>query len=108
MGLPALVLYGSLLGSFFTMAILVYKSGRAFIRTLTLGLSCGMIAHQVFGLADAYSLGKKLGVIMWIYFGLMTALYIHRHRFFGKSLSRKINSSNAVKARSTASKTTHN
>jgi len=88
MGLPAMVLYGALLGSFFTMAFYVNRTGRKFIRTLASGLACGMIAHQVFGLTDAYTLGKKLGVIMWIYFGLMTALFIHRHRLFGKSFQR--------------------
>jgi len=85
MGLPALVLYCTMLGGFFTMAWHTYRTGRAFIRALTIGLACGMLAHQVFGLMDAYTLGKKFGVIMWIYFGLITALYIHRHRLNRKS-----------------------
>jgi O-antigen ligase len=80
MGLPALILYTAFLSSFGWMAWRVYKKGRSFTRSLTAGLTCGLAAHQAFGIMDAYTLGKKLGIVMWIFFGLMTALFIHRRK----------------------------
>jgi len=93
-GLPTLVLYVTLLGSFFAMAARVYKRGRTFIRALTIGLAGGLIAHQVFGIMDAYTLGKKLGVVLWIFYGVMAALFIHRHKLI-RSAKRGLNTSNA-------------
>lgn len=43
-----------------------------------MGLACGMLAHQVFGLTDAFLLGTKPGVVMWVFMGLIAALYVHR------------------------------
>jgi len=37
-----------------------------------------MLAHQVFGLTDAFLLGTKPGVVMWVFMGLIAALYVHR------------------------------
>ncbi|MEL7625961.1 MAG: O-antigen ligase family protein [Anaerolineaceae bacterium] len=78
MGIPALILYVSLLSAFGAMAWRTWKHARTVNRVLIMGLVCGMIAYQVFGLMDAYPLGKNLGITMWIYFGVMTALYVHR------------------------------
>lgn len=76
LGLPALVLYASLLSCFAIMVWHTFKTAQPFTRVLLIGLSCGLLAHQVFGLLDAYMLGTKLGVVMWIYFGLATTLFI--------------------------------
>jgi len=35
-----------------------------------------MLAHQVFGLTDAFLLGTKPGVVMWMIMGLITGLYL--------------------------------
>lgn len=78
MGVPALVLYAAILGSFFSMARSIYRSTSPLIRALVIGLTCGMLSHQVFGILDAFTLGKKMGIIMWVYFGLMSALFIHK------------------------------
>ncbi|HOR20030.1 MAG TPA: O-antigen ligase family protein [Brevefilum sp.] len=80
MGIPALILYVALLSGFGAMAWRAWKRARTINRVLIMGLVCGMIAHQVFGLMDAYPLGKNLGITMWIYFAVMTALYVHRSR----------------------------
>ncbi len=78
MGIPALILYVALLSAFVVMAKRAWKGARTINRVLIMGLVCGMISHQVFGLMDAYPLGKNLGITMWIYFSVMTALYVHR------------------------------
>jgi hypothetical protein len=33
-----------------------------------------MIAHHVFGLTDAFILGTKPGLLMWIYFAMVAVL----------------------------------
>lgn len=81
LGIPALVLYIARLSSVVSMVWTAYKRSHPILRTLLIGLTCGLLAHQVFGITDAFSLGTKLGVIMWIYFGLITAIYIHNDRF---------------------------
>ena len=78
LGLPALVLYVALLSSFVCMIWLTYKSADRKTQALLRGLACGMLAYQVFGIMDALMLGSKLGIIMWIFFGLAAALYVHR------------------------------
>jgi hypothetical protein len=35
-----------------------------------------MLAHQVFGLTDAFLLGTKPGIVMWLIMGLITGLYL--------------------------------
>jgi putative inorganic carbon (HCO3(-)) transporter len=75
LGLPALILYSALLSCFTAMIWCTYKTAQPLTRVLLIGLGCGLLAHQVFGLMDAYTLGTKLGFVMWIYFGLVTALF---------------------------------
>jgi len=36
-----------------------------------------MLAHQIFGLTDAFLLGTKPGVVMWMIMGLVTGLYLN-------------------------------
>ena len=83
LGIPALVLYLALLSSFAGMVWYTFKSKsvRSIIRVLLIGLACGLLAHQVFGITDAYLLGTKLGAIMWIFFGLAAAVYVQKDRF---------------------------
>lgn len=77
LGLPVLILYMALISAFFCMAWFAYKQADPLVKCLVIGLACGMLSHLVFGLTDAYPLGKKLGVVMWLYFGLMSALYVN-------------------------------
>lgn len=79
LGIPGLVGYVTLLTTF---AITAWRAYRAlddrWLRALIMGLACGMLAHQVFGLTDAFLLGTKPGVVMWVFMGLIAALYVHR------------------------------
>lgn len=81
LGIPALVLYLALLGGFTSMLVRTYQGARSFIKTLLLGLGCGMLAHQVFGLTDAFVLGTKLGIIFWIFLALASAIFKYRDSF---------------------------
>lgn len=80
LGIPGMVFYSALLGNVATMAQRTNYTGRTFIQAFTAGLTCGVLAHQVFGLTDAFMLGAKLGVVMWIFFGLIAALFVHRRK----------------------------
>jgi putative inorganic carbon (HCO3(-)) transporter len=87
LGIPGLVLYAALLSGF---AFSIWGAYREVtdsrLRVLMIGLACGMLAHQVFGIMDAYMLGTKLGAVMWIYFGLAAALYLNRKKLAAQVL----------------------
>jgi len=75
LGIPGLILYTGLVSAFFTMILKTVKNAGRWTRALLIGMACGLLAHQVFGIMDAYMLGTKLGAILWIFFGLGTAAY---------------------------------
>jgi len=76
LGIPGLVAYLALLITFCLCAWRVYQGSRSrSTRLLSAGLFSGMLAHQVYGLTDAITLGAKPGFIFWIMLGLMAALY---------------------------------
>ncbi|MBW6474618.1 MAG: O-antigen ligase family protein [Anaerolineaceae bacterium] len=81
LGLPALVLYTATLSGLASMFSRPIKTSRSIIKVLLIGLACGVLAHQVFGMMDAFVLGTKLGVIQWIFFGLAAAIITHRRNF---------------------------
>ena len=83
LGLPGLVLYAALMGGFTTMVAYTWRYAGRLVRAVLVGLACGLLAHQVFGIMDAFMLGSKLAVIFWIYLGLGAALYVHRGRIAG-------------------------
>ncbi len=80
MGLPALVAYIALLAAFFVAAWRAAKtSADPALRALVVGLACGMLGHQVFGLTDAFLLGTKPALVMWVFYGLVAGIYVHLH-----------------------------
>jgi len=88
LGIPGLVAYVALLSAFAVTASRAYHAlDDRFLRALIVGLACGMLAHQVFGLTDAFLLGTKPGVVMWVFLGIVTALYVHRDQL-ARQLSR--------------------
>jgi hypothetical protein len=44
-------------------------------RPLALGLGGGLLAHFLFGIADAVAIGAKPGVLWWLLLGLVAAQY---------------------------------
>ena len=81
MGIPALVLYFALFSSCATMVISTYKKVRSAAKILLMGLSCGILANLIYGLWDNYLLGEKLAIVLWIYLGMITAIYVHQNKF---------------------------
>lgn len=81
LGLPGLVLYSALLSIAVAAAIKTVKYGRTVIRVVLIGLISGLVGHHVFGTMDTFSLGTKLGAILWIYLGVISAFLAHRKAF---------------------------
>ncbi len=78
-GIPGLVAYVALLTGFVVCAVCAYRAmDDKGVRALIAGLGFGMLANQVFGLTDAFILGTKPGVLMWIYFALAAAAFTRR------------------------------
>jgi putative inorganic carbon (HCO3(-)) transporter len=75
LGIPGLILYAVLQVAALGMALKAAPQSAAFSRTLLMGLACGLLAHQVFGITDAFLLGTKLGLILWLFLGVIAALY---------------------------------
>jgi len=76
LGIPGFIVYISLFSSIVPMVLDTIKSIKPDSRTLLIGLTCGFIAHLVYGVWDNFMLGEKLGIVMWIYLGLITAIFL--------------------------------
>lgn len=75
LGLPALVAFAGLLTAFAISTAKLYRqSTDAATGALIAGLGTGMLAHQVFGLTDAFMLGTKPGVLLWVFIALVAAV----------------------------------
>jgi putative inorganic carbon (HCO3(-)) transporter len=78
LGIPGFVAYVALLAAFVRTAWRAYAwAPDERIKRLILGLGAGMLAHQIFGLTDAFLLGTKPGIVMWMIMGLVTGLYLN-------------------------------
>jgi putative inorganic carbon (HCO3(-)) transporter len=76
LGTPGLVAYVGLLMVFALCTWKVHRlSESRSMRLLAAGLFAGMLAHQVYGLTDAITLGAKPGFLLWVMWGLMAALW---------------------------------
>ncbi|MBI5652618.1 MAG: O-antigen ligase family protein [Chloroflexi bacterium] len=73
LGILGLIAYTALLTVFVIGAMRAYRA-QPDARALIVGVFAGMLAHQTFGLLDAFMLGTKPGVLMWLYFALVAAM----------------------------------
>ncbi len=81
-GIPGLMAYVALLSGFVICAVRAYIAiNEAGVRALLVGLECGMLAHLTFGLTDAFIIGTKPGVLMWIYFALAAVAFVRREQW---------------------------
>ncbi len=74
-GIPGFIAYIALLTGFVVAAIRTYRATiDTGVRALIVGLGFGMLAHQVFGLTDAFILGTKPGVLLWVFLAFMMVI----------------------------------
>jgi len=76
-GLPGVLVYSTLLGCFGAISWDAMKYKRTMNRVLAIGLACGVFAFIIFGLFDAFTLGRNLEIVFWIFLGCGSALYVH-------------------------------
>ncbi len=75
-GIPGLVAYVALLSAFGYVVWFVFaRSPSLFFRAVAVGLGLGMLAHQIFGLTDAVTLGSKPGIIFWVMLAVAAGLW---------------------------------
>jgi putative inorganic carbon (HCO3(-)) transporter len=81
LGVPGLVAFTALyfgaammLGAVWTRAR-VLMPDTFFIRAVVLGLGAALLAHLVYGMTDAVTLGAKPGFMFWLLLGLIAGLY---------------------------------
>jgi putative inorganic carbon (hco3(-)) transporter len=72
-GIPGLIIYLALLLLAAGVGWQVARRKPTF-RPVALGVLAGLVAFHVYGQADAIALGAKPGLILWMFFGLLTAM----------------------------------
>jgi putative inorganic carbon (hco3(-)) transporter len=72
-GVPGLINYLALLLLAAGVGWQVARRNSTF-RPVALGVLAGLVAFHVYGQADAIALGAKPGLILWMFFGLLTAM----------------------------------
>ncbi|MBK7896469.1 MAG: O-antigen ligase family protein [Anaerolineaceae bacterium] len=72
-GIPGLIIYLALIGLVLTLGWQAAKQN-APMRPYALGLTAGLIAFHVYGIADVLALGSKTGLAFWILIGLIVTL----------------------------------
>jgi putative inorganic carbon (HCO3(-)) transporter len=85
LGIPGLAAFITLHAGAFAMLVGLARRSRNFPTTdeatgiplniLLIGLGGGLVAHLIFGMADAVTLGAKPGVLFWMLLGLIASLY---------------------------------
>ena len=71
-GLPGLAVYIAILLVAAVAGSQVARSGASY-RAVSVGILAGLVAHHVYGLADALALGSKPGLVFWLLLGLLAA-----------------------------------
>jgi O-antigen ligase len=89
-GLPGVLIYSTVLGGFGAMSWKALKHKRTMNRALALGLACGIVAFLVFGLFDAFTLGRNLEIIFWVFLGCASALYVHDRTLSSSEVSYQV------------------
>jgi O-antigen ligase len=73
LGLVGLVLYVAVLALLLRRAAAVARADSDTARRLALGSALGLVGVHLFGMADAVSLGAKVGLFQWILAGFILA-----------------------------------
>ena len=77
-GLPGLAAYMALLVSAFGMCLRLMRGDVSReVKTLATAIGVGLLAHQIFGLTDAITLGAKPGFIFWSFLGALAWLFVN-------------------------------
>ena len=75
LGLPGLIVYLALLLVALTLCADIFRRAESPDKALAIGLAGSLVAQHIFGLADAVSLGAKVGIFFWWNLGLIAGLH---------------------------------
>jgi O-antigen ligase len=75
LGVPGLLVYVAwYIAALYTLWF-IWKRGDGEARAVALAVCCGLLAHSVFGLADAIPLSDRFAFLYWWMFGILGAQY---------------------------------
>lgn len=84
MGLPGLIVFLGLYAAAGYMLWVSWRHGDGLLRAVCVGTAGGLVAHFVYGLADAVTLWDRFAFVFWMLLGLAGAQYV-----LARSLSEK-------------------
>jgi hypothetical protein len=80
-GIPGLVACVALVTTFGIAARRVYaRLDHRGVRCLVVGMACGMLAHVVYGITDAFPVGSEPGATIWVVLAVVGGLYHSREQ----------------------------
>ena len=75
MGLPGLLLWAGLAGSAFYMIRACWHSGDRHAQAVAVSLGAGLLAHALYGMADAVTFWNRFAFVFWVLLWLLAAQY---------------------------------
>jgi hypothetical protein len=76
LGVPGLILFAGWHLMAMYMLVRVWREGDFYAQAVAVSLFAGLVAHGVFGLADAITLWDRFSFVFWLFIGLTTAQYV--------------------------------
>lgn len=75
MGIPGLLVYLGIHAVAVWMLVHIWRRGDSAARLTGMAAACGLLAHVVFGLADAITLWDRFAFLFWTLLGVLAAQY---------------------------------
>lgn len=76
MGVPGMIVFAGLHVAAAYMLFVTWNRGDQAARAVAVAVAAGLLAHMVYGLADAITLWDRLAFIFWLLLGLAGAQYV--------------------------------
>lgn len=76
MGIPGLVVFVGIYAAAGYMLLQSWRQGGAQTKAVSASIAAGLLAHAIYGLADAVTLWDRLTFIYWLMLGLVGAQYV--------------------------------
>ncbi len=81
MGFPGLIVFLAKYVIVFGMLFRAWRMGDDETRTVSIAVAAGLIAHAIYGLADAITLWDRFAFIFWMMLGIAGSVYHHALTF---------------------------
>ncbi|MBZ0295356.1 MAG: O-antigen ligase family protein [Anaerolineae bacterium] len=75
LGVPGLILFVALVAVVGYMTWVCWRSGDAMARAVSVSMAAGLLAHGIFGMADAITFWDRFAFVLWILLGILAAQY---------------------------------